>query len=590
MQTLELLSPAKNLTTGLAAIDHGADAVYIGPRRGGARASAGNSTEDIATLCGYAHRFGAKVYATVNTLVRDDELEDTRRLLNELAEADVDAVLVQDMAVARLLLQQNAAIPEQKKAGAILQLHASTQTDNRTAERVKWLYDRGFQRVVLARELSVDNIRSIHHAVPEVELEAFVHGALCVSYSGRCYASERCLGRSANRGECAQMCRMRYDLVDADGHILQRQRHLLSLKDLCRLDYLEELAEAGVCSFKIEGRLKDVSYVKNVTAAYSQALDKLVKAHPNRYRRASWGHCNYSFQPDVQRSFNRGFTTYGLHGREQDISNPFTPKSIGAPVGTVRQLQRQWFSVSAPTTTVFANGDGLCFLDDGQLVGFRVNKAEGLRLYPAQMPQGLRPGTMLYRNYDHAFERQLEGKTSERKMLLEMALDATEDGFRLDIRSEAGQKSEAYIKAEHQMADKPQRDNIVKQLSRLGGTPYECAKMDLPEHFPYFIPSSLLADLRRKAVEALPTDLRSVPHEAETKPRLPLPEREDWPQHPLMQCHHCLRYALGRCVKHGGRRPEWREPLHLVLENGQRFRLEFDCVHCQMNLLEASRL
>ena len=588
MQTLELLSPAKNLATGLAAIDHGADAVYIGPRRGGARASAGNSTDDIAALCRHAHHFGARVYATVNTLVRDDELEDTRRLLDELAEADVDAVLVQDVAVARMLLQRNMAVAGREVGGrGVMQLHASTQMDNRTAERVRWLGDRGFTRVVLARELSVADIRSIHEAVPEVELEAFVHGALCVSYSGRCYASECYLGRSANRGECAQMCRMKYDLVDADGRIVQRQRHLLSLKDMCRLDHLEEMAEAGVSSFKIEGRLKDVSYVKNVTAAYSQALDRLVEAHPDRYRRASWGHCRYAFQPDVQRSFNRGFTTYGLHGREQDICNPYTPKSMGAPVGTVRQVQRQWLSVSAPTTTVFANGDGLCFLDGEQLVGFRVNRAEGLRLFPAQMPQGLRPGTMLYRNFDQAFERLLEGDTSERKMKLEMALSATEDGFRLDLRSEAQVVAEAHVVAEHQMADKPQRDNIVRQLTRLGGTPYECATVDLPHLFPYFIPSSLLADLRRKAVKALPDPPRPKPQTGMAATLLPLPEREDWPKTPLMQCHHCLRYALGRCVKHGGKRPEWREPLHLLLENGMQFRLEFDCGRCQMNLFSS---
>ena len=586
MQTLELLSPAKNLATGMAAIDHGADAVYIGPQRFGARAAAGNSTSDIAALCHYAHRFGARVYATVNTLVRDDELEDTRRLLAELAVADVDAVLVQDVAVAKMLLQQNARKAESpSEEGSVMQLHASTQTDNRTAERVKWLYERGFVRVVLARELSIDEIRAIHEAVPEVELEAFVHGALCVSYSGRCYASERYLGRSANRGECAQMCRMRYDLVDADGRMYQRQQHLLSLKDLCRLDHLEELAEAGVCSFKIEGRLKGVSYVKNVTAAYSQALDRLVEAHPDRYRRASWGHATYAFQPDVRRSFNRGFTTYGLHGREQGICNPYTPKSIGAPVGTVRQVQRQWLSVTAPTTTVFANGDGLCFLDGDRLEGFRVNRAEGLRLYPAKMPQGMRPGILLYRNFDQAFERLLEGKTSERKMRLEMALNATEDGFCLRIRSEAGTTSEARIAAEHQMADKPQRDNIVRQLSRLGGTVYECVSVALPEPFPFFIPSSLLADLRRKAVESLPLPPRSQAPAAVAEP-LPLPAREDWPQSPLMQCRHCLRYALGRCVKHGGKHPDWREPLHLVLENGRRFRLEFDCKHCQMNLHE----
>lgn len=275
MQTLELLAPAKNLECGIAAIDHGADAVYIGARRFGARASAGNSVADIARLCDYAHLFRAKVYVTVNTIIYDRELDETRQLLQELAEARVDAILVQDMAL-QSFLHPSPLTPHPLP----LTLHASTQTDNRTAEKVRWLRDLGFSRVVLARELSINEIRAIHQAVPDVELEVFVHGALCVSYSGRCYASQYCFGRSANRGECAQFCRMQFDLEDADGRLLEHNRHLLSLKDLCQIDNLEALAEAGATSFKIEGRLKDVGYVKNVTAAYSERLNLLVHRHP----------------------------------------------------------------------------------------------------------------------------------------------------------------------------------------------------------------------------------------------------------------------------------------------------------------------
>ena len=320
MTPLELLAPAKNLACGMAAVDHGADAVYIGAQRFGARVAAGNSVEDIRQLCDYAHPYGVRVYVTVNTIIYDDELEETEQLIRQLEEIGVDAILVQDMGVLRMDLPPIA-------------LHASTQTDNRTAGKVRWLRDLGFQRVVLARELSVSEIAAIHQEVPDMPLEVFVHGALCVSYSGLCYASQYCFGRSANRGACAQFCRMRFDLLDADGKELEHQRHLLSLKDMNLSDHLEELIEAGATSFKIEGRLKEVGYVKNVVAAYSQRLDAVIARHPDRYCRASQGHCTYSFTPNLNKTFNRGFTTYFLHGRQPDIFSPDTPKAMGEYVG-----------------------------------------------------------------------------------------------------------------------------------------------------------------------------------------------------------------------------------------------------------------
>ena len=298
MQTIELLAPAKNLECGIAAIEHGADAVYIGAERFGARVAAGNSVDDIRELCRYAHRFGAKVYVTVNTIVYDDEMEATQQLIDRLADAGVDAILVQDMGILSI---RRAGLPADVRSQfsvlhSPLSMHASTQTDNRTVEKVKWLRSLGFRRVVLARELSVEDIRAIHEAVPDVELEVFVHGALCVSYSGVCYASEYCFHRSANRGACAQFCRLKFDLQDADGRTIEQGRHLLSLKDMCRIDSLEELMEAGACSMKIEGRLKDVYYVKNVVAAYSQRLDEIIDRHPGKYRRASQGRCTYTLQ------------------------------------------------------------------------------------------------------------------------------------------------------------------------------------------------------------------------------------------------------------------------------------------------------
>ena len=588
---LELLAPAKNLECGIAAIDHGADAVYIGAPHFGARAAVGNSVEDIRTLCQHAHQFSARVYVTVNTIIYDDELEATRQLLLELQEAGVDAILVQDMGLLSLL-------------NGDLTLHASTQTDNRTPEKVRWLRDTGFRRVVLARELSVDEIREIHRQVPDVELEVFVHGALCVSYSGLCYASQHCFQRSANRGECAQFCRMKFDLIDADGRELEHQRHLLSLKDLNQLQHLEELIEAGACSFKIEGRLKDASYVKNVVSAYSQRLDAIIAKHPDAYCRASKGRVAYAFTPNLKKTFNRGFTTYFLHGRQPDIFSPDTPKAMGEFVGTVKEMRRDSFNVAG--TASFANGDGLCFINaNHELEGFRVNRAQGNRLFPYQMPANLRSGMALYRNYDQEFERQLSRPTAERRIPISLHLSKTADGFCLQTNDVS-----VSIVCEHQVAQKPQQENIRRQLSKLGGTIYECTEVTFDEDFNFFIPNSALSELRRQLVEALsetgnPSG-KTVGHTGHRPaPRYAYPYlynianrlssafyHTDGPtayelkggDGPIMQCRHCLRYALGYCVKHGGQRPDCKEPLILRLGDGRQFRLEFDCKNCQMNV------
>ena len=617
MQSLELLAPAKNLECGLAAIDHGADAVYIGASRFGARVAAGNSVDDIRQLCLYAHQFAAKVYVTVNTIIYDNELEATRQLLAELSDAGVDAILVQDMAI--LKMKDSSLFTLHSS----LSLHASTQTDNRTVEKVRWLRDLGFRRVVLARELSADEIAAIHEAVPDVELEVFVHGALCVSYSGLCYASEHCFGRSANRGACAQLCRMKFDLIDADGLELEHQRHLLSLKDMNLSSHLQELIDAGATSFKIEGRLKDAAYVKNVTAAYSEALNAIIRQHPDRYCRASRGQCTYTFRPDLHKTFNRVFTTYFLHGRQPDIFSPDTPKALGEYVGRVKELRRDSFNVAG--TATFANGDGLCFFNaDNELEGFRVNRAEGNRLFPQQMPANLRPGVALYRNNDQQFERLLSRPSSERRIPIRLSLGVMTDGFSLSaqpVGTPAATPVEVTIACEHQPAAKPQHDNIVRQLSKLGGTIYECSGVDLPDAFGYFIPNSTLTDLRRHLVQALTTHSSisriSSKSSSSSKSSLSSPPAYAHPylynianrlscefygvdtptayelrggDGPIMQCRHCLRYALGRCRKTlGGQTAdrstvEWREPLFLRLGDGRRFRLEFDCKHCQMNV------
>ncbi|SEE60919.1 U32 family peptidase [Prevotella sp. lc2012] len=613
MRKLELLAPAKNLACGIAAVDHGADAVYIGAPRFGARAAVGNSVEDIRKLCEYAHPFGVRVYVTVNTILYDEELEATQKLLHELASAGVDAILVQDMGVLQMLKEESLTS---------LSVHASTQTDNRTAEKVQWLGSLGFSRTVLARELSIEEIAEIHRAVPDMELEVFVHGALCVCYSGICYASQHCFSRSANRGECAQFCRMRFSLIDADEKEIEHERYLLSLKDMNQSDNLERLIAAGATSFKIEGRLKDISYVKNVTAAYSERLNEIIRRYPDKYCRASQGHCNYTFEPNLNKTFNRGYTTYFANGRQPAIASFDTPKAIGEYVGTVKEIRGDSFNVAGVVS--FSNGDGLCYLRSAkssasspqtevQFEGFRANRVVSNRIYPYKMPQGLRPGMRLYRNSDQEFERLLSKPSAYRKIPITLSLSVADDGFEFSALLH-GSRVSLHFPAEHQQAQKSPRENLVRQLTKLGDTIYECKDIEIPSDFNYFIPNSLLSEMRRQLVELLSKDgdsdcdkqtRLSVAHDEKDHADYPYPYLYNISNRlardfygfadltafelkggngPIMQCRHCLRYSLGFCVKHGGKRPVWREPLSLMLGDGRRFRLEFDCQHCQMNI------
>jgi len=604
MQTLELLAPAKNVDCGIAAIEHGADAVYIGAPSFGARVAASNSVNDIQRLTTFAHQFGAKVYVTVNTILYDTEFDDVAHLLKQLNDSRVDALLVQDMG----LLPLCHDVP----------LHASTQTDNRSVEKIRWLHEMGFQRVVLARELTLDEIREIHAAVPDVELEVFVHGALCVSYSGQCYASQFCFDRSANRGNCAQFCRMKFDLLNAQGNELQHQRHFLSLKDLCQIDRLQQLADAGACSFKIEGRLKDVDYVKNVVAAYSQQLDALIAANPTRYRRASDGKVNYAFTPNLQKTFNRGFTHYFLDGRKPNISSFDTPKAIGESVGTVKEKRAD--SILVAGTTAFANGDGLCYFNASrELEGVRVNRVEGNRLFLLQQPENLHKGMTLYRNHDEAFSKVLRGQTATRKIEICMDFKKNDSGFSLSITPNATRYQSVTIALpmEHVAAQTPQRDNIKRQLTKLGATPFVCTQITIADDAAQcFIPSSQLAALRRDAVDALLSQPYLVaPTQPLVQPQSPAPTT-DLPftyllnaanersrafyralgqqatafetdgasvEKPLlMQCRYCLRYALGACLRDKKANHTLRDPLYLRLNDGRRFLLKFDCKNCMM--------
>lgn len=631
LRKIELLAPAKNLECGIAAIDHGADAVYIGAAQFGARQTAGNSTDDIAELTRYAHQFGAAVYVTVNTIVYEKELAALEHLLKQLVEMGVDAILVQDMAVLEIYKKLKAEyVARDYRMPA---LHASTQTDNRSADKVKWLKEDGFERVVLARELSLEEITDIHKAHPDVELEAFVHGALCVSYSGACYASQYFFNRSANRGECAQFCRMAFDLKDSDGETLIEDSYLLSLKDMCQLDRLGDLLEAGVCSLKIEGRLKDANYVKNVVATYSEALNAYIAKHTGKYCRSSYGRCTYTFTPALEKTFNRGFTHYFFNGRQKDISSFNTPKAMGEYVGYVKEIRRGSFNVAG--TAMFANGDGLCFFNrQKKLEGFRVNRVENNRLYPLTMPKNLEPGMALYRNNDIEFERTMQGKTATRKLQVRFVVDVVDGKLTFTATDECGRSANVVLNETPEKAQKSQHDNIVKQLEKLGNTVWTANEISINNSADeFFIPSSRLAAVRRELLEALEntpvsnhTDKQAVGETATNSVNANNTVYADtinianvanttaqnyYAAHgvknaptafelnsdykagsttapsavpPLMTCRYCLRYALGYCVKNGGKRPTWHEPLHLEAKNGIRVRLAFNCAKCQMEV------
>ena len=599
---IELLAPAKNLECGMAAIDHGADAVYIGAPKFGARAAAVNSLEDIAALVEYAHLYHVRIYVTVNTILKDEELKETEEMIRALYRVGVDALIVQDMGIAGLELPP---IP----------LHASTQMDNRTAEKVRFLADAGFRQVVLARELSLREIGKIHEACPDVPLEIFVHGALCVSYSGQCYVSQACFGRSANRGECAQFCRLPFSLVDSNDRVIAKDKHLLSLKDLNQSEELEALLDAGASSFKIEGRLKDVSYVKNVTAAYRQKLDAIL-ARRKEYVRASSGSCRYAFKPQLDKSFSRGFTHYFLHGRTRDVFSFDTPKSLGEEMGTMKEARGNYLTVAGLKS--FNNGDGVCYIDEqGKLQGFRINRVEGNKLYPQEMPR-IKPRTVLYRNFDQEFEKILARRSSERKMTVAIRLADTAFGFALTLTDEDDNRVTLSLPRAKEQARTLQEENLKTQLAKLGNTPFEAERVDIDFTENWFLPASVLADFRRQAIEKL-IAARRINYRRELAVLRPTthafpqttltylgnvmnaraasfyaghgvasiaPAFEQTPVEKavLMFCKHCLRYSMGWCPVHQRERSPYREPYYLVSTDGKRFRLEFDCRNCQMKV------
>lgn len=601
---IELLAPAKNADIAIEAIRHGADAVYIGPESFGARAAAGNSTEEIARAAAFAHRFGAKVYATVNTIVYDSELSAVERLIRQLYKAGVDALIVQDMGILRM------DIPP-------IELHASTQCDTRTVEKAKFLEAVGFSQIVLARELSLNEISDIHKEV-SVPLESFIHGALCVSYSGRCHASYAFRGRSANRGECAQLCRLPYNLTDAAGNVIVEGKHLLSLRDFNQSDRLADLLKAGASSLKIEGRLKEAPYVKNVTAYYSRLLNQLCEAHPDLYCRASAGSVQLGFEPDLSKSFNRGFTHYFADGRGKagKMVSLHTPKSLGEVLGKVVAVKGR--DIVIDSRKPVANGDGLAYFNNRQeLVGFRANKAEGRNITPLSK-LNITPGTLVYRNLDKAFTDRLEKESAERRLKVDICMWQTAAGVALTVTDERGISATTQTVIEHQPAKSPQTETRRKVFSKLGNTVYELKSLDCGDTEHLFIPSSLLADMRRNAIDALERvsrinyrpgrrrteDTTAVfPYEQLTfadnvanryaadfyrshgvKDMQPaaeaagkVDERET-----VMTTRYCLRRELDCCLK---TKNAHRLPSRLILASGDiHMEVEFDCKNCQMKL------
>lgn len=605
---LELLSPAKNLDFGREAINHGADALYIGAPAFGARKAATNSIEDIELLVKYAHLYGSRVFVTVNTLLFDNEIEDAVRMIYRLHDVGVDALIIQDLGLLECDLPP-------------IELHASTQCHNASIERIKFMESVGFRRVILARETSLEQMRAIR-AATHVDLESFVHGALCVSYSGQCYMSQYLVGRSGNRGQCSQPCRSRYDLYDDKGKLLLKDRHLLSLKDFSAAEQLLNMVDAGITSFKIEGRLKDISYVKNVTAYYRQLLDSMMSG--TEFRPVSSGHCTFYFVPDIERTFNRGYTDYFLRQR-QPMASFGTQKALGKQIGTVTKILGNGLVISGKEKLV--PGDGLCYFDsEGMLQGFQINRINGDVLIPNAMPS-VAVGTQIWRNHDHAFEKVLEGHSAERRINVRMLFRTTDVGFSLVMEDEDGVVVSVSIDAPHEEANHRDRmsQQITKQLGKLGDTPFAVESIKDETEGQFFLTMAVLNQLRRMAVDELTAhrirkfhplpcsrtdigehypaehlDYRAniVNHQAEAfyknhginEMERGVEQTEAYEGKALMTTKYCLRYELGCCLQ--GKNPgapkveiKPSDALRLY-NNGRWFDLRFDCSECVMRVVK----
>ncbi len=606
---IELLAPARDADIAIAAIDHGADAVYMGASHHGARADACNTLDDVRRACEYAHRFGGRIYATVNTLIYDDELMEVERLVHELYRIGVDALIVQDLGLLRLDLPPIA-------------LHASTQCDLRTPEKARFLESLGFSQLVMARELTLDEIWAIRQ-VTTVPLEAFVHGALCVSYSGRCAISQVLKGRSANRGECAQLCRLPYDLVDGKGRVLVEGKHLLSLRDMSRHDRLEQMMAAGVSSFKIEGRLKDVGYVKNVVAYYRHAIDQVIARLPERYRHSSFGKVDLTFEPSLEKSFNRGFTRYFLDERHPKdgtaMASVDTPKSQGEYLGRVMRCNGNELTID--TRAILANGDGLSYFDaQGEFTGARVNRALGGGTVLLRERAAIPRGTAIYRTGDKAFDDLLGKPSATRSIAVDALLRYTGGMLTLTLADERGNRVTHAIECDLQPADKPQEARQAAELAKLGGTIYRLGEAKVAGNV--FIPASLLSRLRRDTIELLDrthlitrtVDKRRPEDKSASCPATKLEPADNVANHlaeqlyrdhgvtdikpaleagttvtastPLMHTRYCIRRQLGACLKFKNANAL---PRDIYLKTGSTLlRVTCDCRRCEMTITQAN--
>ncbi|ACT47343.1 peptidase U32 family protein [Methylotenera mobilis] len=608
---LELLAPARNADFGIEAINHGADAVYIGGPAFGARAKAPNTIADIARLVKHAHRYHAEVFVALNTIFHDNELEGARQLVEQLYESEVDALIVQDMGLLEMDLPP-------------IQLHASTQTDIRTVEKAVFLDQVGFSQIVLARELDLKRIKQIADATT-CNLEFFIHGALCVAFSGQCFISHAHTGRSANRGECSQECRLPFTLEDQKGRIIGKDKHFLSMKDNDQSANLRALIDAGVSSFKIEGRYKDLPYVKNATAHYRELIDEILNDRPELAKSSS-GHATYTFTPQPEKTFNRSATDYFVNGRQSDIGAFDTPKFSGEALGKVTKVGNDYFEVE--TNIELHNGDGVCFFDiHKELVGLRVNTVEGKRLYPNEMPTGLTRNMTVYRNRDHAFMRLLEKDSAQRKIPVAMDFYETANGFALSVTDESGFSATATCEAEKQNAQNVEKaeNSLRDNLGKLGGTDFSAQSIAINTAQTWFIPASIVNNLRRDAIEQLQQtrDLgyQRPPRREAAQPPAIFPEdtlsylanvynkkaRQFYEKHgvkmiaaayeankeldevPLMITKHCLRFSHGLCPKEakgviGVQGTVTAEPMTLINGN-DRYTLKFDCKPCEMHVM-----
>ena len=626
---LELLAPARNKDIGIAAIDCGADAVYIAGPDFGAREAAGNPFGDIALLTDYAHRFGAKVYLTLNTIIYEEELEKARQCVFGAVEAGCDALIIQDLGILKM------SIPP-------IELHASTQCNIRTPEQARWLSSLGFRKLVLARELSLEQIRGIAEAVPECELECFVHGALCVCYSGQCYLSQYLTGRSANRGSCIQACRSLYDVQDASGKVLLPNKAVLSLKDLSLLDRLEQLAGAGATSFKIEGRLKNISYVRNIVRAYSDALDSIVKNSGGRYTRSSWGTPEGGFTPNPTATFNRGYTSYFIDGKRGKWNSRDYAKGIGEPVGRVSDILSSGngttvfrLSLYPELSTPVSNGDGLCFIGrKGKIYGMRANSVKNSCeiscLMPEETSARLVKGREIFRSFNQEMESSLNHNLPSRLIPADLTLSCAEEGgWVLRASTVEGLELQRHFNAEPARERAKAEAGLKASLSRKSGL-FTFTLTGLPEDglLP-FLPSSAANALRREMAVELEDMLydrmdtareeadmtESIPWEKIDHSRLVRPEQvtqlncanslakevyaavgiEAAPAYELdgsgrvelMRCKYCLRYEMGICPKQSGNRVRKASPLYLV-NNGRPVMATFDCFRCEMVIKSAN--